>query len=111
VKVENAQEIFTDLIPKAFVRFPDEVAKANCTFKFEVAGDNGGRWLVVLSGDPQVHAASDAEGDCTIIISDINLVKIVQGSLSIQNALFTRKAKVRGKKSLLFNLVTLLIGS
>lgn len=105
--VESAKELFEDRLPTRLKDKPDLAEKINSTYKFEVAGDDGGTWLVDLTQGGGSISQSDADAACTISIQDSDLVALVNGDLNPQMAFMTGKLKIKGDIGLAMKLQSL----
>ena len=103
------KEIFETEIPKNIEKNKDKVASIDATYKFNVTGDNGGVWRVILGADPKVE---EGEGDaqCSITVADEDFVNIVSGKLNPQMAFMSGKLKVQGDMGLAMKLGNVLGG-
>jgi len=84
---------------------PAVLKKVNGSFLFHVTAGPGGAtttWLVnAKEGEGAVQAATDAAAaDCTITISDANLVALASGKLKAPSAYMSGKLKLSGKMAL-----------
>ncbi|XP_053394747.1 sterol carrier protein 2-like isoform X3 [Mercenaria mercenaria] len=82
------------------------VKKMNGVFCFQVKGDSGeGIWIVdCKNGNGSVKFGGPAKGDVTIMMSDQNLVDLLQGKLNPQTAFFHGKLKIKGNTALAMKL-------
>ncbi|KAL4235600.1 sterol carrier protein 2 [Mactra antiquata] len=82
------------------------VKKMNGIFCFQVKGDSGeGIWVVdCKNGNGSVKFGGPAKGDVTIIMTDQNLVDLLQGKLNPQTAFFHGKLKIKGNTGLAMKL-------
>jgi putative sterol carrier protein len=91
---------------------PAVLKKVNGSFCFRVGGPKGAKatWSVYARvGDGRVVAAEpESKADCTITISDPDLVALASGKLSAMSAYMSGKLKVSGKASLAQKLAALL---
>lgn len=99
---------------------PTLLKKVNGTFLFHVTGGTEGAkasWSVNaktgVSPEASVSVASDppAKADCTITISDENLVALASGKLNAMSAYMSGKLKLKGKSALAQKLAELLRGA
>ena len=92
--VNNIKEYF-DTLEQRFVA--DASKGVNAVFQFELAGDGGGQYhLVVEDGAMHVHEGGHDKPNATIKMSADDYVKMVNGKLNGQMAAMTGKLKVGG---------------
>ncbi len=97
--------IFEDKIARHLKEDPSLGQEINATYLFNVTGDTGGIWNISLNSHTQeVKAGSLENANCTITISDQDLVNLVQGTLNPQMAFMTGKLKVKGDLGLALKL-------
>ncbi|XP_060593750.1 sterol carrier protein 2-like [Ruditapes philippinarum] len=82
------------------------VKKMNGVFCFQVKGDSGvGIWVVdCKNGTGSVKFGGPAKGDVTIMMTDQDLVDLLQGKLNPQTAFFNGKLKIKGNTGLAMKL-------
>lgn len=82
------------------------VKKMNGVFCFQVKGDSGeGIWIVdCKNGSGYVKYGGPAKGDVTIMMTDQDLVDLMQGKLNPQTAFFQGKLKIKGNTALAMKL-------
>jgi len=89
--------IFEEKIAKRIKDRADLSGGSQIIYQFDVTGDEGGQWAIVLNGqDNRVTPGSCENPHCTITISDTDLVRLVQGELKAQLAFMTGRLKVLG---------------
>ncbi len=82
-----------------------KIAGMNAIYQFDISGDNGGQWNVVIAdGNATVSEGTHETPNITISASDENWMKIVAGELNGQTAFLTGKLKVKGDMSLAMKL-------
>ena len=63
----NARELFDDMIPRGLEKFPDKAREVGSVYAFKILGEEGGEWVVDLTGDPPTCVSGPAPAaDCTI---------------------------------------------
>ena len=102
--VESPKDVFESLIPGRLEKKPDLAGNINAKYKFAVAGDAGGTWIVDLTTDGGSVTAGDGEADCNIDIEADDLMAIISGELNGQMAFMTGKLKVTGDMMLAMKL-------
>lgn len=105
---ESAREFFESYLPKRLESNPDMASKVNATYKFALAGDNGGTWLVNLKEPPGTISEGDGAADCTINVQDSDFVDIINGKTDATMAFMAGKLKVEGDMSLAMKLTHIL---
>lgn len=93
-----------------FDQVPDKVNKEktkgmDCTYQFDITGDDGGQWYIVISdGDAAVNAGAAENPSITITMEASNFVNLLQGKLNGQMAFMTGKLKIKGDMGLAMKL-------
>ncbi len=108
--VESVKDGFESLIPGRLERKPELAGQINAKYKFDVAGDDGGTWVVDLTTEGGSVVAGDGEADCNINIEAEDLMAIISGELNGQMAFMTGKLKVTGDMMLAMKLGSILGG-
>ena len=108
--VESVKDVFESLIPGRLEKKPELAGQINAKYKFAVAGDNGGTWVVDLTTEGGTVTAGDGEADCNIDIEAEDLMAIISGELNGQMAFMTGKLKVTGDMMLAMKLGSILGG-
>ncbi len=104
----TAAEIFTDLNTRIT---PEKASSINASYLFDIGGDDGGKWLVDLTGDGNwvTDGASDPEANCTVTVKSAeDWVGIATGKINPTMAFMQGKIKVKGDMSLAMKLQALL---
>ena len=97
------KEIFDTKIAEK-TKNADAVKKVNAVYRFDLAGPNGGTWIVDMKeGSAGVRQADEA-GQCTISMSDDDFVSMISGKLNPQMAFMSGKLKVKGDMGLAMKL-------
>lgn len=75
---------------------PKLPAKVNALFQFNLAGEQGGSWVVDMKGAGEIRAGTAADADCTIAMSEADFVALAQGKLNPMAAFSSGKLKITG---------------
>ena len=95
----TAKEFILALPSKAA---PESVAGLNTNFYFDLAGEGGGQFSVVLDGEKvNVHEGMYGEPKCTVKIKADNLIKIIKGEMNPMMAMLTGKLKISNQGEML----------
>jgi putative sterol carrier protein len=105
----NAREVLTQFVSNRSERADDKL-RSHLVGKIviRVEGTSEQYLFELIKGRAQVLEDSSAIGDCTIRVSEANLMRVVAGELNPQIAMLSGKIKVEGKAKLaiyFFNLV------
>ncbi|MEZ4372145.1 MAG: SCP2 sterol-binding domain-containing protein [Polyangiaceae bacterium] len=81
----------------------EKASEIGATYKFVLAGDGGGTWIINLKDNPGV---TEGEGDamCTIKMEASDYVDMVEGKANGQQLFFTGKLKIEGDMGLAMKL-------
>ena len=90
----NVAEIFDAHIPQKLKDKPSLQGQINATYLFDVTGDGGGQWIVDLTQPGGVITAGGGSAACTVTISAVSLLDIVNGKLKAPMAFMAGKLKV-----------------
>ena len=104
----TAADIFSDLNNRIT---PEKASSINASYLFDIGGDDGGKWLVDLTGDGNwvTDGASDPEANCTVTVKSADdWVGIATGKINPTMAFMQGKIKVKGDMSLAMKLQALL---
>ena len=104
----TAAEIFSDLNNRITA---EKASSINASYLFDIGGDDGGKWLVDLTGDGNwvTDGASDPEASCTVTVKSADdWVGIATGKINPTMAFMQGKIKVKGDMSLAMKLQALL---
>lgn len=75
----------------------DAAAGVNAIFQFELTGDGGGQWHVIVNdGGMEVVTGAHASPTATVTAGASNYVKIANGEINGLRAVMTRKMKIKG---------------
>ena len=102
----SVQEFFGGLENKIDTK---KTAGMNCTYQFNITGDGGGVWYVILTdGHPKVHEGTAENANITLTADAGNWINIVNGKTSGQMAFLTGKLKIKGDMALAMKLQSLM---
>lgn len=93
-----------------FTAMPDHVNKEkiqgmNCTYQFNITGDEGGEWSVTVADGGAAVAQGTADSpNITLTLTDENFKDLVSGKLNGQTAFLTGKLKIQGDMTLAMKL-------
>ena len=90
---------------------PEKTGGATGSFMFDLSGEGGGQWAVVLEGDSVEVIEGGIEGaSATISMAAEDFVSMVNGSLNAVAAFMQGKIKVQGDMALVMKLQSVLGG-
>lgn len=93
-RVETIQAYF-ETLPQRFVQSASEGVEA--IFQFEISGDGGGTWhVIVKGGELEINEGEHESPSARILSSDANYLKICNGDMNGLRAVMTRKMKIQG---------------
>jgi sterol carrier protein 2 len=73
----------------------DAARQIGATYKFVLAGEGGGTWVVNLKDQVGIEECDDP-ADCTLRMAASDYVALIEGGASPQKLFFTGKLKVEG---------------
>ncbi len=81
----------------------DQAKSIGATYKFVLAGDGGGTWVMNLKDNPGI---TEGEGDaqCTIKMEAKDYVDMIEGRANGQQLFFAGKLKIEGDMGLAMKL-------
>ena len=103
----TAADIFTDLNNRITLKKHPK----NATYLFDIGGDEGGKWLVDLTGEGNwvTDGSADPDANCTVSVKNAeDWVGIATGKINPTMAFMQGKIKVKGDMSLAMKLQALL---
>ncbi|KAM9384876.1 sterol carrier protein 2b isoform 2-T2 [Pholidichthys leucotaenia] len=107
----KAHAVFQEINKRLQEEGEQIVKKIGGVFAFKVKdGPNGkeAMWFVdVKNGKGQVHNDADQKADCTISMSDSDLLAMMTGKMNPQTAFFQGKLKITGNMGLAMKLQNL----
>jgi putative sterol carrier protein len=95
-----------DMMP---TRFNKEAAKGlNATYQFDLSGDGGGKWHVIINNDScQVKEGPAASPSITISMTAQDYLDMLSGKLNGQMAFMTGKLRIAGDMGLALRMQSL----
>ncbi len=95
-----------DMMPS---RFNKEAAKGmNATYQFDLSGDGGGKWHVIINNDKcEVKEGSAASPSITISMTAQDYLDMLSGKLNGQMAFMTGKLRIAGDMGLALKMQSL----
>jgi SCP-2 sterol transfer family protein len=107
--VESIKDLFERHMPERLKAKPDVVAKINAVYQFNVSGPGGGAWSVDCTAPGGLVAAgTSGVARCTVVITDADLLNVVNGKLNPQMAFMSGKLKIQGDMGLAMKLQQIL---
>ncbi|CAL8309457.1 unnamed protein product [Lota lota] len=107
----KSHAVFQEINKKLQEEGASFVKKIGGVFAFKVKdGPDGkeGTWYVdVKNGTGCVHNDTDKKADCTIAMSDADLLSLMTGKINAQSAFFQGKLKITGNMGLAMKLQSL----
>lgn len=101
--MNQIEEIFNRIEKKVADR-AEELKTYNALFKFNITGEQGGKWLVDLRPETFGVRKEDSDADCTISSSDRDFIKLANKEMKPESALFRGKLKFSGNIKLAMQL-------
>ena len=107
--VQSVKDLFERHMPERLKAKPDVVAKINAVYQFNVSGPGGGAWSVDCTAPGGlVSPGTSAAARCTVVITDADLINVVNGRLNPQMAFMSGKLKIQGDMGLAMKLQQIL---
>jgi putative sterol carrier protein len=101
------KEYFTQL-PAKINR--DKVKGMNAVYQWDITGNEGGKWHVILQNDDvQVGDGQADNPNITLTLESQNFMDLISGKLNGQMAFLTGKLKIQGDMTLAMKLQSLLV--
>lgn len=86
---------------------PEPIQNENVRYEFQLK-EGEAKQLVLKHGEASIEEAGAAEPNCTLKLSEKDLVKMIEGDLSASGAFMFGKLKVDGKMGYALKLESLL---
>ena len=94
---------FFDQVPEKVNK--DKIQGMDCVYQFDITGDDGGAWnIVIANGDAVVNSGTAENPSVTITMEASNFINLLQGKLNGQMAFMTGKLKIKGDMGLAMKL-------
>ncbi len=108
-KVKIPQDVF-DIAEERLLSDPDRYKSTNFRCQFDIAGENGGQWYIVINNEKQVVSKGILENPVsTVIMKEPDFIKLVLGKLNAPVALLTGSIKIKGDINHIIKLVETLM--
>ncbi len=102
----NPTEYFNELPGKVN---KDKIKGMNAVYQWDITGDTGGKWQVILKDDNLTIAPGVAAApNITLTLEVQNFMDLVTGKLNGQMAFLTGKLKVQGDMTLAMKLQSII---
>ena len=87
----------------------DKVKGMNAIYQWDITGNNGGKWHIILKNDDvQVGGGQADSPNITLTLEDQNFMDLVTGKLNGQMAFLTGKLKIQGDMTLAMKLQSII---
>lgn len=110
---KDANEIFSEIIPKAILENPEEARKVGAIFCFRIHGEGGGSWIIDLaSEEPSCVSESESNqhGQCIVELGHEDFKRMLGDAQVGMQLYFEGRMKINGAPDLatkLFNFFSL----
>ena len=105
-RIEGVKEVFTAMVDEFD---PDAVDGMNAILHFDIAGDDGGHWMVKIADRAiEVNEGDSGEATTTLRLVDKDFLGIVNGDLNAVSAFMQGLIKIDGDMSVAMKLQALL---
>jgi putative sterol carrier protein len=92
-----------DEFAKKLEQSADQARQIGAVYKFDLAGDGGGTWIMDLADNPGI-TEGDGDAQCTLKMSAADFVDMFEGRASGQQLFFAGKLRVEGDMGLAMKL-------
>jgi len=87
----------------------DKIKGMNAIYQWDITGDNGGKWHVILKDDNlSIGQGAAATPNITLTLDGQNFMDLVTGKLNGQMAFLTGKLKIQGDMTLAMKLQSII---
>ena len=98
--VNSPKEFMETVLPEK-LSDPQKMAGLDMAMQFDIAGDNGGQWVLEIKDQKAtVRQGTVEKPKITLKIKDKDYLKLINGQLSGQKAFMTGKLKFEGDMNL-----------
>jgi alkyl sulfatase BDS1-like metallo-beta-lactamase superfamily hydrolase len=93
----SAKELFDDMIPRGLEKNPAKAKEVGAVYVFRITGDDGGDWVVDLTGDPPTckPGVSDS-AQCTIEVEHADFKRMLAEPNAGMELYFSGRLRVSG---------------
>jgi putative sterol carrier protein len=108
-KVKIPQDVF-NIAEQRLLSNPSKYKGANFRCQFDVAGENGGQWYILVNDEKKIVSKGVMENPiCTLIMNEPDFIKLVHGQLNAPMALLTGEIKIKGDRNHIIKLAETLL--
>ena len=108
-KIKIPQNVF-DIAEERLLSNPGKYSGANFRCQFDITGENGGQWYILLDDKKKEVSKGAMENPIsTLIMKEPDFIKLVLGKLNVPMALLTGKIKIKGDINHIIKLVETLL--
>lgn len=108
-KIKIPQDVF-DIAEERLLSNPSKYSGANFRCQFDIAGDSGGQWYILVDDKKKEVSKGVMENPIsTLIMKESDFIKLVHGQLNAPMALLTGKIKIKGDMNHIIKLVETLL--
>jgi len=108
-KIKIPQDVF-DIAEERLLSNPSKYSGANSRCQFDIAGENGGQWYILLDDKKKEVSKGVMENPIsTVIMKEPDFIKLVLGKLNASMALFSGKIKIKGDRNHIIKLAETLL--
>lgn len=108
-KIKIPQDVF-DIAEERLLSNPSKYSGANFRCQFDIVGDNGGQWYILVDDKKKEVSKGVMENPIsTLIMKEPDFIKLVHGQLNAPMALLTGKIKIKGDMSHIIKLAETLL--
>jgi protein-tyrosine sulfotransferase len=110
-EVASIEEIFTRHIPERLKARAEAIKDLKALYRISVNSENSATWMIDLTGSEVRILRQNAPADCTIIVSEPDLISIVNGRLNAAAAFSQGKLYVTERLDLARKLGKVILGA
>ena len=102
-EARTPKDFFERVLPARFK--PDKAAGIDVTVQVNIAGSNGGDWVVTIKNQQlEVKEGTHPSPTLAVKIAEADYMDVVNGRMSGEKAFFTGKLKLQGNVALVLRL-------